>query len=199
MSVRLFRAVPAKGFNADRRYCRYDTMRAPMNVPFAVDNIWELLRPSTMPSRRHAAYASPTPELALVNASAGDAGAEYIVCEVVFSGPVRIAHLSVTDARHHPDVRLLQRAVVDELAGLCDASSDLATRAAIAPLFMPTMTAELLTELRSKSEPVERVLRRAEALSTFWTSAAIELDHQSDGELFFEVEPGGYYQLTPLA
>lgn len=199
MTFKLYRAVPVKGFNAERRYSRYDSMRAPMNVPFVVDNLWELMRPAEMPSRRHAAYASPTPELALANASAGDADGAYLVCEVSFSGPVRIAHLAVTDARHHPDVRLLQRAVVDDLASLCGSSSDLAQRTTIAPLFMPTMTQELLAALRVQSEVVDRVLRRVEELSSFWASAVTVPNPQSNGELFFEVEPGGYYQLTPLA
>ena len=51
------------------------TSRPPGNVPYYVDNIWEWLRPEGAPSRRKAAFASPTPELAAAGAQGNVADA----------------------------------------------------------------------------------------------------------------------------
>lgn len=86
-------------------------MRIPSNVPYVVDNLWEWLRPEDMPSRRHAIYASPTPELALANASAALAPGEiYVACRVIVApAHIRVAQLAVRDAREHPDIRTVSR------------------------------------------------------------------------------------------
>ena len=69
--MELFRAIPSSQLvAAEKGFRRQSTIRVPSNVPYVVDNLWESLRPKNMPSRRHAIYASPTPELALQNASA---------------------------------------------------------------------------------------------------------------------------------
>jgi hypothetical protein len=77
----LYRAVPRENFNPDVIGRAHATRRVPSNVPFVVDNLWEYLRPEHLPSRRHAIYASPTPELALQNASvAGPLRDRYQAC-----------------------------------------------------------------------------------------------------------------------
>jgi hypothetical protein len=108
--MELFRAIPSSRLaDADKGFRGHSTIRIPSNAPYVVDNLWEFLRPKSMPSRRHAIYASPTPEFALQNASAAlSDGDEYVACRVVVDPQkIRIAQLQVTDARYHSDIRLI--------------------------------------------------------------------------------------------
>lgn len=87
------------------------TSRAPGNVPYLIDNLWEWLRPADYASRRTAAFASPTTELAAAGASGSvqDAwGLELLDGQPAFqiNGGKNPA-----DARHHEDIRRLQRLV----------------------------------------------------------------------------------------
>lgn len=110
--MELFRAIPSSQLaGVEKGLRRHATMRIPSNVPYVVDNLWESLRPKNMPSRRHAIYASPTPELALQNTSAPLAdGDEYVACRVVVEPQkIRIAQLQVTDARYHSEIRLISK------------------------------------------------------------------------------------------
>ena len=194
----LYRAVSRQEFDASRRYVRQSTPRAPSNVPYVVDNLWEWLRPAGAPSRRHAAYASPTPALALANASsAGSDRSEYVVCAVELEGDVRVAQLKVSDARHHPDLRRLQRLVLEVLGKDFHAAS-LPERCAVGPLFMPFMTKNDLQSLAHTAPDVQTIFDLAKDRSDFWATASAELDPESDGELFFELANGASYRLTPL-
>ncbi len=96
MTIDLFRALPESRLaQTTDGYKRQTTLRIPSNFPYFVDNIWEWLRPAPMPSRRHAVYASPTPELALENASAPLAeGDRYVAYRVIVeSHEIRVAQL----------------------------------------------------------------------------------------------------------
>lgn len=185
--MELFRAIPSSQLAAaEKGLRRHSTMRIPSNVPYVVDNLWESLRPKNMPSRRHAIYASPTPELALQNASAPLAeGDEYVACRVVVEPrKIRIAQLQVTDARYHSDIRLVGKWISQhgqELAGLA-----LDQKQKIAPLFMPGLHRRELTELWKAHALVATLCAYVRQHSSFWSSAS-DTPQSSDGELFFEL------------
>jgi hypothetical protein len=74
------------------------TQRAPGNVPYLVDNLWEWRRPENMPNRRHSVYASPSAELAQA-AGVAVGGCVYTVNPT----QARIAQIPQKDARFHPE------------------------------------------------------------------------------------------------
>jgi len=89
------------------------SVRLPSNLPYVVDNLWEVMRPQHMPSRRHALYASTTPELAMTNCSANDQGQGFMVYQLVIDGPYSIAQIRQEDARDHPDKKRLPSSFKD--------------------------------------------------------------------------------------
>ena len=195
-----YRAVPKQGFNKDHVHEPQLTRRIPSNIPYLVDNIWEWLRPVKAPSRRQAVYASPTPELALANASAvGHNPDDYIVCELdIFrTTDYRVAHLKVTDARQHADIGKLSRLVVSRL-GKAFSDMPVAQKMAHAPLFLPAVSAsELHAYFHSTVQALE-LSKEIVELSTFWQDAEFwPQDH--NGELFLEFPQHSHYYLRPLA
>lgn len=196
--MKMYRAVPKDGFKAETLYTALPSRRTPSNVPYLVDNIWEWLRPSHAPSRRHAVYASPTPELALANASAaGIDPSLYIACELVFDGEgVKLAHLNVVDARQHKDISRLLRHVSSR-HGADFSNLALAEKLAFAPLYLPAVSREELSAYFASSAAATKLSEELALMSTFWddTSSTPE-DH--NGELFFELPPGAVYQLKLL-
>lgn len=195
----LFRAIPSSQIEkAGKGLRRQSTVRIPSNVPYVVDNLWEWLRPESMPSRRHAIYASPTAELALANASAplGD-GEHYIACRVVVDpGHIRIAQLSVRDAREHPDIRAVARWVSGQ--GQAFVALDTAQKQMMAPLFMPGLGRDELDDLRHADGLVAEVCHYIREISTFWGASATPVA-SSEGELFFELtDPSVTYRLEPV-
>lgn len=189
-----FRAVP-DDTDASKRHARLPTRRLPSNVPYLVDNLWEYLRPAGKPSRRHAVYASPSVELAVENATASTSGG-YVVYRLVFERAPAVMQLPVTDARHHPDIRALQRIVHNALGGDFG-SLALADKLAVAPLFLPSVSAAELEQAANDSPLVRGILEQAANASTFWTGGDT-LDPASKGELFFELEDDNGYTLQPL-
>ncbi|RRW39978.1 hypothetical protein EGJ52_22945 [Pseudomonas luteola] len=183
----LFRAVPESRLgDANKQYYRYDTVRIPSNVPYVVDNLWEWLRPINMPSRRHAVYASPTPELALANASARlEEGDRYIACRVIIEPQaVKIAQLSVRDAREHKDIRTIMGWLGKHSTQVTEIPTTEKQR--LSMLFMPGLHRDELEALRQEHPFVQQVCESAQELSIFWSSALRE-PQDSEGELFFEL------------
>lgn len=196
--MKMYRAVPKAEFDASKRYFASTTRRTPSNVPFLVDNVWEFLRPDHAPSRRHAVYASPTPELALANASAVGADPNlYQVCEVLVHGfGLRLAHLNVTDARLHEDISRITRHVAKAL-GSDFADKALEQKTSHAALYLPAVSSYELCAYFDRSIQSQRLLSELKSLSTFWKDASYTpQDH--NGELFFELRDGSSYQLKPL-
>lgn len=192
-----FRAVPREGFDADKIYSHQATRRLPSNVPYLIDNIWEYLRPTNRPSRRHAVYASPSPELALENASAGHLKKEdYMVCRLRFATTPAFMQLSVTDARHHPDIKSLQK-VVHGILGVDFGSLPLQSKFSVAPLFVPGVSASELDQCLQLNQQVMQILLDSAKVSTIWHGGQ-ELDPSSPGELFFELKNSNSYVLEPL-
>lgn len=186
----IYRAVPLKNFVNNTRIARHSGKRLPGNIPYLVDNLWEFARPDAAPSRRHAVYASPTPELALENAMLPNTiASDYVVCQVAFEQPAPMIQLSVKDARWHPDVAILQRAVNAEIAPWVDI--ELSKRLAVAPLFMPGATKADFAAAMDGNPELAYILIQVSNLVTLWRDGAAP-----NGELFFELTEDNAYRLT---
>ncbi len=178
---------------------RYNSPRIPANIPYVVDNIWEYLRPENMPSRRHSVYASPTPELALKNASGIAVDREeYVVCEIIYkSSDLKIAQLEVSDAREHPDITRLSKRVNSFIRNTyIDADWDL--RRKLAPLLTPALRRSELQEIMDAYGPLNNLITDAKGESTIWTEASTVISKDSDGEIFFELVENANYLMHPI-
>lgn len=191
----IYRAVPRARLTPGQPIHRNPGRRLPGNVSYLADNLWEYTRPAGMPSRRHAVYASPTPELALQNASADVLRqSEYVACRLDFHVQPPMIQLTVSDARYHPDIRRLQQMVNE---GLRDwHAGDLGGKLALAPLFLPGVTREELDAAMAREPLLERAVRELAAAVTLWTPAPGEVS--ADGELFFEIADDNFYTLQPV-
>lgn len=193
-----FRAVPSNKVDLTRRYTRQETRRLPSNVPYFVDNIWEWLRPEGAPCRRHAAYASPTPELALENASADHLEkSEYSVFRLQFDARPVMHQLSKPDARDHSDIKAFQKEFMS-VVGIEFAGLPLVEKLELAPLFMPGVSKYELETAAKESALLSKILARCQGKSTFWKDFGV-IDAMSSGELFFELAQGEAYTLVPLS
>ena len=197
MHATLYRAVPVtdSSIRGEPQAARSST-RLPMNVPHVVDNVWEYLRPDAMPCRRHAVYASPTPELAAkyITAAAKERGTA--VYEVLLSGSAKVAQLQVEDAKQHRDIKaigaLLQSCAEELLASSWEAKQSAAV------LFIPGASKADLRHCLEGSPFAADFVRRAAAVSTLWWEAKTEVLDPT-GEVFFELAPHSTYVLKALA
>lgn len=189
----IFRAVRLDTFDPERVHTRHSSQRLPGNVPYLIDNLWEFARPQGRPSRRHAVYASPTVELALAGAHpGGPAVNQYLACRVVFRNEPQIFQLSVPDARHHPDVKRLQRLVHDRLANWSERGLD--SKLALAPLFMPGTTRKELSIAMENNPELRAIVEEVAAAVTMWSDAPDLLR----GEIIFEIDEDNAYTLQPV-
>lgn len=198
MTIELFRAIPeSKLAESSEGYRRQSTLRIPSNVPYVVDNLWEWQRPDSMPSRRHAVYASGTPELALENASAPLANGDYYVaCRVVVGADeIRVAQLQVSDARNHEDIQVISRWLSRHSREFTEIS--LAERQVLALLFSPGLRQKELEELRQQSQLIQKLCAHVQEHSTLWPTASAA-PNATSGELFFELLGSAHYRLDPL-
>lgn len=188
----LYRAVPCRQYQENVLMHRIPGARLPSNVPYLVDNIWEFARPPHRPSRRNAVYASPTPELALKNASAAlEAGDTYLACRLEFRYEPPVIQLSVSDARYHPDLQNVQRLVTQRLQR--QGISGMHALMPCAALFLPGVTKVELKASMADSALLEGLVSEAAAIVRLWDDAPA-----SDGELFFEVAEDNHYVLRPI-
>jgi hypothetical protein len=172
------------------------TLRAPGNIPFLVDNLWEWLRPADHASRRTAAFASPTPELAAAgaNGSVEDAwGVELMEGQTAFQIK---AGQNPADARHHEDIRRLHRVVVQEALGTKWWGLPASQRGPEAVLFLPCLSKEEVEEAIASSKLLNA--ERIRSASSFWEDVApfdaAKPPPHPTGEIFF----AGKYRLVPL-
>lgn len=164
-------------------------MRLPSNVPYVVDNLWEYLRPSHMPSRRHALYASPTRALARANCMGRDKGDGFCVYELVVDGPAAMAQLLVKDAKEHHEIRPILALVQQQAAELLALTGE--ARLLAGQLFMPGATAKEWTHLRTVSPFADSFITEACKLSTFWQEATSQ-PNGGEGELFLQLSNASY-------
>lgn len=199
MSADLFRAIPESKLAASAEGIkRQMSARIPSNVPYVVDNLWEWLRPEHYPSRRHSTYASPTPELALLNASAALVGSDrYVACRLIVPpSAIKLAQLEVVDARHHADIRLITQWLSRHSKELTEISVN--QKRDIALLFLPGLKRDELENLRLESGVVHELCELARTHATFW-AAASSVPRKGEGELFFElIDKSASYRLEPI-
>jgi hypothetical protein len=188
----LFRAVPKQQLQPGARLHRVPGRRLPANIPYPVDNLWEFTRPPTLPSRRHAVYASTSPALALKNASAvkGEADA-YVACRIEFHIRPPMVQLSVPDAREHSDVGHLQKLINERLRQW--AGAEVPVKQPLAALFLPGVTKHELLIAMEASVLLADLVAEAAAKVGLWQAAPV-----ADGELFFEIAEDNFYVLQPL-
>ena len=171
------------------------TPRAPGNVPFYIDNIWEWLRPDNFPSRRLSAFAAPRAEGAAASASCS-LDQVYRV-ELLDGQPVcqLIKGDRPDDARYHADIDRLKRQIIRDLPREWY-QRPYAERGVEAVLFLPCATRDEIEIVMQESSLIDA--DRIRQASTFWHDVALlgedrvmQKLHPS-GELFFE----GRYRLV---
>lgn len=194
MNPTLYRAVPVtdSSIRGEQQTARATT-RLPMHV---VDNVWEYLRPDSMPCRRHAVYASPTPELAAkyITAAANERGTT--VYELLLSGPAKVAQLHVEDAKQHQDIKAIGELLQSCAEKLLASSWESKQLAAV--LFMPGASKTDLLSCLEGSTFASEFGRSATAISTFRREAKTEV-MSPRGEVFLELAPHSTYVLKSLA
>ena len=168
---------------------RRPPLRLPVNVPFIIDNLWEYLRPDSMPCRRHSVFASPTLALVLASGASPDEGRVLGAYEVLISGPAKLAQLGVKDAKFNPDIAKIVGTLPKRIDELAASSAD---RQAAAMLFLPGASKQDGSGLVAASLAVAALIAEMSSLSTFWASAS-ETVALSDGEVFFELCEGASY------
>lgn len=184
----LYRAEPyTDGLHEAQR--PRDSVRLPSNVPYVVDNLWEYLRPSHMPCRRHAVYASPTRALARANKMGRDKGDGFCVYKLVVDGPFAMAQLLVKDAKCHGDIKRIAALVQQKSAELLALTGEARLIAGL--LFMPGVTAKEWAHLRAVSPFADAFIAEACALSKFWQEATPQ-PNGSEGELFLQLSNASY-------
>lgn len=172
------------------------TSRPPGNIPYFVDNIWEWLRPSNLPSRRRSAFASPTAELAAMASGGAVADAWKVeLCDNQVALQL-VRGQRLYDARYHEDIGRLKAKIVRELLPKFWFDLPLSDRLSEAALFMPCASAEdVSVAIRDSRFLDEEAIRSA---CSFWSDvemfSADETPPHGEGEIFF----GGVYRLVPM-
>lgn len=179
-------------------YAPATTSRAPSNVPYYVDNIWEWLRPDGAPSRRRAAFASPTPELAAAGAQ-GDVADAWRV-ELVDG---QLAYQIIRgerpqDAKYHADIARLKSLIIGELRRSSWFDLPLSERKPELDLFVPCVSQSDMREIVEASSRFDAEMLRAAC--TFWSESDVKMfdprqgPPHPTGEIFFE----GAYRLVRI-
>lgn len=172
------------------------TLRPPGMVPYFVDNIWEWLRPANMPTRRSAAFASPSAELA-ANAIGGSLEDVYMIELLDGQMAVQLVRSpDPSDAKYHNDLKRLRNVVLRESLGDEWAGKPLNLKGLAAALFTPCLSKKEVAEILGNSEYLNAAKIRA--ASTFWDDVKwIDPDDvtpSQEGEIFFS----GAYKLMEL-
>lgn len=172
------------------------TSRAPSNVPYYVDNIWEWLRPDGVPSRRRAAFASPTPELAAAGAQGeiSDAWRVELASDQPAFQITKGEHPQ--DAKYHADIARLKRLVIGELRRCSWFDLPLSERKPEIDLFVPCVSQTDMREIVVSSTRLDAAT--LQETCTFWSDVIMFDPRQGPphptGEIFFE----GAYRLVRI-
>lgn len=171
------------------------TPRAPGNVPFLVDNVWEWLRPASFPSRRFSAFAAPS----IDGAAASAACSTYQVYRVELLDAQPVCQLingqRPEDAKFHADIESLKRLIIRTLPREWYQRPPF-ERGIEAVLFLPCATHDDIDMVMQKSTLIDADNIRNSC--SFWRDVALlqgdlmlqEMHHT--GEIFFE----GRYRLV---
>ena len=190
MPFNIYRSLSKNSYSPDLKHHK-QTKRAPSNVPYLVDNIWEWLRPDNMPTRRLTVCASPFKKLALKYATSND-----LLCTVRFAGKANVVQISqYQDAKLHPDVKALPRLVTKYL-GQDWLDSDLMNKQAYGQLFFPLLNSDETNSILTTPK-LHDLKQQLVNTSTFWQDVNHVVDgyQLTDGELFFFAEDGYYLEI----
>lgn len=180
----------------DGSYAPATTSRAPGNVPYYVDNIWEWLRPDGAPSRRRAAFASPTPELAATGAQGDVADAWRVELVDGQSAYQIVKGESPQDAKYHGDIARLKSLIIGELRRCSWFDLPLSERKPELDLFVPCVSQADMQAIVDASTRLDAETLRAAC--SFWSDVEAfdsrnEPPHPT-GEIFFD----GAYRLVRI-
>ncbi|MCP1727624.1 hypothetical protein J2T60_001624 [Natronospira proteinivora] len=179
MSIKLYRKTNKTDSSIFEYQKSKSTRRPPGNVPYIVDNLWEWARPEDMPNRRHSVFAGPDPEALDIE------GQAY---QVELSSDAVVAQIPENDAKWHPDVKRLPKAVLKHL-GLGWATLPLEEKAHISPLWGPCLSAQEVERLLDEELLVD-LKGELRKLITLWDDAKLVSQNGdcpfSTGEAFFE-------------
>jgi len=186
----------------DRVHKPFSTRRAPRNVPYVVDNIWEWARPrGEYVNRRFAAYGSPSPEAA--EASVKD-GTAY---RVEFLGEHRVCQLNgISDAKHSEEIKEIKGAVFDLLGnhhekGYREWRSDtLSVKHVAGQLYTPCLSHEDVEAVLDEIGATDEERQKLRDTVSYWDKLTIVEDDEplpsQVGEIVFSYEGG--YRLHPI-
>ena len=186
-----YRGIAKEAYTKDIKK-HFKTQRAPSNIPYFIDNIWEWLRPEHLPSRRYSVYASPKKELAEKYATSND-----LICSVELIGDSKAVQLkNFEDAKLHTDIRLLQKVVMNYL-GQDWLEDTIDIKSVAGRLFIPLLSKDEVDDILDtvKMRDLKELLIDN---STFWSDVfVVDEEYQlTNGELFFHSNDG--YKLIKL-
>lgn len=185
----LFRSVPQETDLHAVIRTQTATMRPPGNVAYVVDNLWEWKRPPQFPSRRFAAFASPSSALAAACGPPGGA-----VGRIRFLGAFQLCQLQGwADSKLHPECKSLPKLLLHEL-GRDWVSAPLAHKQAAGQLWFPSLTADEVEGLFAHVPKLQCLRTTIEAAIRYWDSVVLVEDPAvlptAEGEVFFTAEDG---------
>lgn len=183
--MQIFRAEKLNAERGNPRK-RLLTRRAPGNVPYVVDNLWEWKRPEGFPNRRYSVFASPSGELAKGSAQY----AEHLY-RVEIQGDCRISQIEEQDAREHQDCDKLKTRLRSFLYERGWMEEPLENKLAIAALWAPCLEKEEVESIFSV-EPLGEIRDALWGAITIWDGTRI-VDPSKElpfpkGEVFFEAD-----------
>lgn len=174
---------------------RPGTRRAPGNVPYVVDNLWEWVRPNGFPNRRHSVFSSPSPGGAEKSALIADQ-----TYTVTFPGEALIAQIvGYEDARWHPDCKSLPKKLLSVLSESGWIEKGIEEKSAVAPLWAPCLLREEVESLFSL-EPLKSVREEIRSSISFWKDVKLLESVEmvgNVGEIFFEAEEWVLHPFLP--
>jgi hypothetical protein len=166
---------------------RLNTWRPPGSVPYVVDNLWEWARPEGYPTRRTAAFASPTSK------EAGACHGEFVYCLTLQTGTLVAQLERFVDSKLHPDVKGLPGFIRDAL-GPDWFSKKLASKGEEASLFCPCLHKDEIESIILESTLIPRPELFAKI--GYWSDVRLialgEEPLATSGEIFFTVPAEGY-------
>lgn len=176
--MKVYRAERA-GADGEVTKRRHSTKRAPLNVPYLVDNLWEWTRPDGYPNRRFSIFAAPSREVAAESAYVADT--IYEVCSLVPSTALIAQIPGVKDARYHPDCKTLPRKLLELLGREKWTEKGLEEKRVLAPLWAPALLKE---EVESLMPP--EICEEMKKAVTLWKDVVL-LPFDVDGDLADDV------------
>jgi hypothetical protein len=187
--LEIYRAVKINQESLDKPIYPRDSMRAPGNVPYVVDNLWEWKRPEAFPNRRTSVFANPSRAIAR---KSGAASAE--VYWVEFKGQYNMAQLKgVEDSKYHPECDSLKKLVLD-LAGKGWPDLPLEKKMTVGRLWLPCLTKqemdglfETVKELKEAREQLLNSIRYWEDVELVTGDSPLRYRF---AEVFFEAKDG---------